>query len=77
MTVRIRKFFGMLLLLSLIIIYAIGITSLATDVLGGMPKLIQPAFYLLAGLAWVIPAIILLRWMQTPPCKHSGPTDSH
>jgi hypothetical protein len=29
-------------------------------------KLVELVFYVVAGLAWVIPAGLLIRWMQRP-----------
>jgi hypothetical protein len=34
-------------------------------VVGGWPVLVQAPFYLVMGLAWIIPLKPLVRWIQT------------
>lgn len=48
----------------LIVLWAALVASLARTV-GAWPVLVQAAFYLLMGLAWIIPLKPLVRWMQT------------
>jgi Protein of unknown function (DUF2842) len=64
MTVRTRKFLGMIALLGFIAAYAIGAMALATDVFVDMPKLLELAFYIVAGFAWILPAGFIVAWMQ-------------
>lgn len=59
-----RKPAGIFAILGLIVAWAILIASLAGKV-GGWPILLQAAFYLIAGIAWVFPLKPLLRWMET------------
>lgn len=59
-----RKLAGIAGILALISIWALLIASLA-NVVGSWPVLVQAAFYLVAGIIWIIPLKPLLRWMET------------
>jgi hypothetical protein len=59
-----RKPAGIFAIVALITIWAILVASLAAQV-GNWPILVQAIFYLVAGIAWVLPLKPLLRWMET------------
>jgi hypothetical protein len=59
-----RKPAGIFAILALIAVWAVLVTSLSTFV-GRWPVLIQAIFYLIAGIAWILPLRPLLRWMET------------
>lgn len=59
-----RKLAGIALILLLILIWAALVASLA-GVVGNWPILVQAPFYLVMGLAWIIPLKPLIRWSQT------------
>ena len=59
-----RKPAGIFAIIALIIIWAVLIASLAGTV-GTWPVLAQAIFYLIAGIAWILPLKPLLRWMET------------
>ena len=59
-----RKLVGIVLILLLILFWAAFVASLAQTV-GRWPILIQAAFYLFMGIAWIIPLKPLVRWIQT------------
>jgi hypothetical protein len=59
-----RRPVGIGLILLLIAIWAALVAS-AADWVGRWPVLVQAAFYLVAGIAWVLPLKPLVRWMQT------------
>jgi hypothetical protein len=63
-TPSLRKLAGIALILLLIVFWAGFVASLARFV-GAWPILIQAAFYLFMGIAWIIPLKPLIRWMQT------------
>jgi hypothetical protein len=66
MRVRTRKLVGSVLLLGFLAGYALVVASIAADRITTAPALAQFAFFLIGGLAWVLPAGILVRWMQRP-----------
>ena len=58
-----RKPAGIFAILALIAVWAAIIVSLAGTV-GSWPVLVQAIFYLIAGIAWILPLKPLLRWME-------------
>ena len=64
MTPRTRKFFGMLALVSWVILYAaIGMT-IGAAVVANTSALVQILFFLISGLIWIVPAGLIIRWME-------------
>ena len=59
-----RKPVGILAILTIIVIWAALVASLAVFV-ENWPVLLQGAFYLAAGIIWIAPLKPLLRWMET------------
>ena len=59
-----RKPAGIFAILALIAVWAALIVSLS-ETIGRWPIFIQAIFYLVAGIAWVLPLKPLLRWMET------------
>ncbi len=72
MTVRQRKLVGVLIMLAILVGYAVVAASLAEIVLGGAPTLVQILYYAAAGLLWVVPAGLVIRWMQRPDADGGG-----
>jgi peptidoglycan/LPS O-acetylase OafA/YrhL len=61
---RLRKLIGSILLVTFVIIYALIVMTIAAAKLPGTSGLTQLLFYLVTGLAWVVPAGALIYWMQ-------------
>lgn len=59
-----RKLLGIVIILSLILIWAALVASLA-PVVGKWPVIVQGAFYLVVGIAWILPLKPLIRWTET------------
>ncbi len=59
-----RKPAGILAILAIIVIWAVLVASLAGFV-EEWPVLVQAAYYLVAGIVWILPLKPLLRWMET------------
>lgn len=66
MRVRSRKLFGTIVLLLLLAVYATIAAVIGSGRIALAPQWVQFAFFLTTGLAWVIPAGLLIRWMQRP-----------
>jgi len=66
-----RKLVGTALILLVIALWAAFVASLAR-VVGGWPVLVQAPYYLVMGLAWIIPLKPLVRWMQTGSFRVGG-----
>ena len=65
MTPRTRKLAGTIALIALITVYAFAALAVAVVLqVSNTSKLGELAFYVIAGLLWVLPAGILIKWMQ-------------
>ncbi len=64
MNPRIKKFIGALAMVLFVAFYALVIAALAPRILTGASKVTEMLFYLVAGLAWVLPLLPLIRWME-------------
>lgn len=67
MSPRIRKLVGTVLLLVVLAIYSLLVGVAASAVLTGSNKFVEMIFYAIAGLAWIVPAGFLIRWMYATP----------
>jgi len=63
-----RKLAGIGVILLLIVVWAAFVASLAR-IVGAWPILVQAPFYLVMGLAWIIPLKPLVRWIETGSFK--------
>ncbi len=65
MTPRTRKLVGTIALIVMITVYAFVALGVAVVLqVGNTSKFGELAFYVIAGLLWVLPAGILIKWMQ-------------
>lgn len=67
MPVRLKKFVGMLALVALVIVYALVSTAIAVSQLADKSAIVHLAFYLFSGLLWVLPAMLIIKWMEGKP----------
>lgn len=66
MRARSRKLVGTVLLLLFLGAYAGLAALIGAGRIASASPLVQFAFFLAAGLLWVLPAGLLIRWMQRP-----------
>ena len=66
MPVRLRKFIGAILLITLVVSWALVAMALAQAPAIKANSVIEVIYYVVAGLAWVLPAMPLVRWMSRP-----------
>jgi Protein of unknown function (DUF2842) len=66
MPIRLRKFIGAILLITLVVTWALVAMALAQAPVIKANGVIEVIYYVVAGLAWVLPAIPLVRWMSRP-----------
>ena len=66
MTARTRKLIGTIVFLLGLAIYATLAAMIGSGRIALAPQWVQFAFFVTAGLTWVIPAGLLIRWMQSP-----------
>jgi O-antigen/teichoic acid export membrane protein len=63
MPIRLRKFIGAVALFVLVIVWALLAMALAQFPAIRDNSILSVAYYVVAGLGWVIPAMPLVRWM--------------
>lgn len=63
---------GMALILLLIALWSMAVVSLAPYV-AEMPFVVELAFFVAAGLAWIFPLRPLLIWMETGRWRRTEP----
>lgn len=67
MTQRQRKLAGTVAMFVLIIVYAFIALAVAVVLqVREANKFVELLFYVVAGLLWVLPAGVLVKWMQKP-----------
>jgi hypothetical protein len=70
-----RKLAGIALILLLIVLWAGFVASLA-PVVGRWPIIVQAPYYLVMGIAWIIPLKPLVRWIESGSLRaRSRPQD--
>ncbi len=65
MNIRMRKLVGTVLLMVMITIYALiaMLVAVALEV-NTTSKYVELAYYAIAGLLWVVPAAVIIKWMS-------------
>jgi hypothetical protein len=66
MNIRTRKFLGTIALLVLAAVWSLIGMALAQMPWLERSGLLQAAFYVIAGLGWVLPAMPIVSWMSRP-----------
>ena len=61
---RQRKLLGAVAMMLFVIVYALLVVALSHGRIAASPRWMQLAFYLVAGLAWTLPLLPLIRWME-------------
>jgi hypothetical protein len=69
MPARLRSFIGTILIICLVIFYALAATTFATLLLGTSPWWVHLLYFLLSGLVWILPAMLIIKWMAGPKPK--------
>lgn len=66
---RLRKLIGTVLLLILVVVWALCAMAFAQGRVTELGWALQTVCYVILGVAWVIPAGLLIRWMEKPDRK--------
>jgi Protein of unknown function (DUF2842) len=64
MPIRLRKFIGAVALLVLVIVWALVAMALAQFPAIRDNEVLSVAYYVVAGIGWVLPAMPLVSWMS-------------
>lgn len=59
-----RKLIGTVAILVFVCVYALVAMALAQGRITEAPKLVQAIAYIVLGLAWVLPLLPLIKWME-------------
>ena len=66
MRIRTRKLIGAFGLLALVTVWSLVAMTLAQSALTNINGWIAALYYVVAGLGWVLPAMLLVKWMARP-----------
>lgn len=64
MTRRAKKLVGTVAILIFVVCYALVVMALAQPILRDASMPGQLAFYVVAGMAWIVPILPLVAWME-------------
>ena len=66
MSRRTRKLIGTIAILVFVLVYGPLAMAFAESRILEAPKLVQTVAYAVLGLAWILPLMPLIRWMERP-----------
>ena len=66
---RLRTLIGTVAILAFVVLYALVAMALAESRIVDAPKLVQTVAYVILGIAWVLPIMPLIKWMEGPKVR--------
>jgi hypothetical protein len=66
MTLRQRKFIGMVAIVTFLIVYCLIAMAIGGMVAVGLPLPLEVGFFVLAGIGWLPVVMVIIRWMSRP-----------
>ena len=63
---KFRSLIGTILIILIVSIYALLATTIASATLATAPWWAHLLYFLLTGLLWVVPAMLVIKWMAGP-----------
>ena len=66
MKMRTKKFIGVFVLIGTIAVYSLLVMRAAVAILPEAGPVLELLFYAVAGMAWVLPVGLLIKWMNAP-----------
>ncbi len=63
---RTRKLIGTVVMLIFVCVYALAVMALAEGRIQSASALWLNLFYIVMGLAWIVPLLPLIAWMERP-----------
>lgn len=66
MTLRQRKFIGMVAVVTFLIVYCLIAMAIGGMVAVGLPLPLEIGFFVLAGIGWLPVVMVIIRWMSRP-----------
>ncbi|MEJ2626307.1 MAG: DUF2842 domain-containing protein [Pseudolabrys sp.] len=71
MRIRTRKLIGAFALLALVTVWSLVAMTLAQSALTDINGFVATIYYVVAGFGWVLPAMLLVKWMGRPDAPDS------
>jgi RsiW-degrading membrane proteinase PrsW (M82 family) len=66
MPLRLRSLIGTIVIICLVIVYALVATTFAASMLASSPWWVHLAYFIITGLLWILPAMLIIKWMAGP-----------
>ena len=63
---RFRSFIGTIVIICLVVVYAVVATAIASATLAQSPWWMHLTYFVLTGILWVLPAMLIIKWMAGP-----------
>ncbi|MCZ4430648.1 DUF2842 domain-containing protein [Agrobacterium sp. SOY23] len=63
---RLRSFIGTIVIIGLVVVYAVVATAIASAALAQSPWWVHLAYFVLSGILWILPAMLIIKWMAGP-----------
>ena len=72
MPIRQRKLIGMIVMVAFVMVYALVAMALAQSrPVQEAPDLLRGLYYVLVGMAWILPMLPLIKWMEGGPAANA------
>ncbi|MEL6734972.1 MAG: DUF2842 domain-containing protein [Pseudomonadota bacterium] len=65
--IRMKKLIGGMLLVVLVFVYSLAAVSVASATIATSPWYVHLAFFFVGGFLWILPAMVIIKWMSTEP----------
>ena len=69
---RRRKLIGTVLLVALVSVYALIAMAVGSVAMADKGRFVQLTFFTIVGLGWVLPAALIVWWMERPRPGEEG-----
>ncbi len=73
MPLRLKRLIGTVLIIVLVLVYALVATTIAARTLAQSEWYIHLLYFFLSGLLWILPAMLIIKWMAGPKLKAKRP----
>lgn len=60
---RLRSLIGTIVIICLVVVYAVVATAIASAALAQSPWWVHLIYFVLSGLLWILPAMLVIKWM--------------
>jgi hypothetical protein len=64
-----RSFIGTIAIIVIVLLYALLATTIASATLATAPWWAHLLYFVLTGLLWIVPALLIIKWMAGPARK--------